>query len=91
MNEVDEFTVDDMDVSTEVLIDHRVADGIAMEDGYIVDREGCVVRNNLAKSMDNMDQSEENIATTAAPVLLGWGLQVKKKWTKYGGDEMWDM
>jgi len=83
-----EFATDDIDVPTDILIDHLLSDGAALEDGYAVDERGCVVRNNLAEHVD--DVHEEDAAAAAAPILLGRGCRKKMKPALYGGSDMWD-
>ena len=87
-DEVEEFTMDDIDIPTNILIDHLLSDGAALEDGYAVDERGCVVRNNLAEHVD--DVHEEDAAAAAAPILLGRGCRKKMKPALYGGSDMWD-
>ena len=78
-----EFATDDIDVPTDILIDHLLSDGAPLEDGYAVDERGCIVRNNLA-------EHEEDAAAAAAPILLGRGRRKKMKPALYGGSDMWD-
>ena len=89
-DEVEQFATDDIDIPTDdILIDHLLSDGVALEDGYAVDERGCIVRNNLAEHVD--DVHKEDAAAAAALILLGRGHRKKMKPALYGGSNMWDM
>ncbi|KAM6490312.1 hypothetical protein JOM56_014289 [Amanita muscaria] len=73
----DGVELDDMDIPTDVLIDHLVSDGTVLENGYAVGKDGSLVRNNLAEHIDgpNHDGIDggEDITAAEEPVFLGRG------------------
>ena len=81
---LDHKLLDNTDIPTNVVIDHVVSDGKQVEQGFMVDGNGMVMRDSVAEELEMGDASNN------AEAVCGCGQHVRTKRTLFGSNHMWE-